>query len=98
MTTIQNTHKQATGTSFYDDTIEASFIQLQVILGRPTLVYNYKVSREWVREFKGILFTVYDWKEKEFKDDEIIVWHIGGCNSESTSKVRQELKRLLKLL
>lgn len=98
MNTIKKTSKQATGTSFYGDTIEASFNELEAILGACDIVNDSKVSREWVREFGDILFTVYDWKMLEFRDDEIIDWHIGGYDSESTGKVKQELERLLKLL
>jgi hypothetical protein len=98
MATIQRTSKQATGASFFSDTIEANFNELEAILGKASRFTDSKVSREWVREFGDILFTVYDWKMSEFGDDEVIAWHIGGYNSESTGKVKQELERLLELL
>jgi hypothetical protein len=98
MDTIQKTLKGASGTSFFWDTIEASFNELEAILGNCDIVNDSKVSREWVREFGGILFTLYDWKMSEFGDDEAVAWHIGGYNSESTGKVKQELERLLKLV
>jgi hypothetical protein len=97
MDTIQKTLKGASGTSFFWDTIEASFNELEAILGNCDIVNDSKVSREWVREFGGILFTLYDWKMSEFGDDEAVAWHIGGYNSESTGKVKQELERLLEL-
>ena len=83
MATIQKTLKGASGTSFFN--------------GKASRFTDSKVSREWVREFGGILFTLYDYKMLKFGDDEAIIWHIGGYNSESTGKVKQELERLLKL-
>ena len=98
METIQKTSKQATGTSFFNDKIKATTKQLEAIIGKAGRFEDSKVSREWIREFGGILFTLYDWKMSEFRDDEVIAWHIGGYNSESTGKVKQELERLLELV
>jgi len=98
MATIQKTLNGAIGTSFFGDEIKATTKQLEAIIGKASRFKDSKVSREWVREFGGILFTLYDWKMSEFGDEEAIIWHIGGYNSESTGKVKQELERLLKLL
>ena len=98
MATIQKTLKGASGTSFFNDKIKATTKQLEAIIGKASRFEDSKVSREWVRKFGGILFTLYDYKMLKFGDDEAIIWHIGGYNSESTGKVKQELERLLKLV
>lgn len=44
---------------------------------------------------KEEIFTVYDWKEGEISKDEMVYFHIGGFNKESTDRAKQELIRLM---
>ena len=72
MDTIQKTLKGASGTSFFGDKIKATTKQLEAIIGKASGFEDSKVSREWIREFEDILFTLYDWKMSEFGDDEAV--------------------------
>lgn len=64
--------------------IYCSFYTLVDILGEPTFKWtNCPINYEWAVEFKGQIFTVYDWRctpeasklESKFK------WHVGGSTS-----------------
>ena len=51
-------------------------------LGEPTLIGSgdNKVQYEWLMEFEGEIFTIYDWKtyDKEYTEQELTIWSIGG--------------------
>ncbi len=60
-----------------------SYSQLIEAFGKPT--YNEpsgddKVQFEWVFNFKGKTFTLYDWKtyDREYSMNELDTWNIGG--------------------
>jgi len=98
---IKETTKSSNGTSFHDDTIRASLTILKTILGEPQIIQNSKVAFEWTKEIDGEVFTVYDWKEEYFFDDEysfdddLIDWHIGAHNAETSKKAKAKLEELI---
>ena len=51
-------------------------------LENPTVVGSGddKVQYEWVMEFEGEIFTIYDWKtyDPEYTEQELTTWSIGG--------------------
>jgi hypothetical protein len=52
-------------------------------LGEPTFDTpsgDDKVQIEWIMEYKGNIFTLYDWKtyNREYTIHELIDWHVGS--------------------
>ena len=51
-------------------------------LGKPTVIGSGddKVQYEWIMEFEGEIFTIYDWKtyDAEYTEYELDTWSIGG--------------------
>ena len=97
---MQKTTEIPNGTSFHGEVINASVNDLRKILGEPRMVRNDgrdKVNFQWVMKTENDeLVTVYDWKEYRVLDeDEIIEWHIGGFNEESTTDALNEMASLL---
>ena len=99
----KSNHPNGLGTSFSFITFSASVNELIEKFGNPTYNhpenYDDKVTREWELELSdGTLFTIYDWKEyRYFDDDEKISWHVGTDynvpNRESQDeKVRKAIK------
>lgn len=91
---------EADGTSFHSVEIEATPLQLNSILGKPTYTQNNgrdKVNMEWVRKtISGHVFTVYDYKEyRKIKSDEVISWHIGGAKPEHTIEAGNQIMEAL---
>ena len=63
--------------------IVATYSQLLEALGEPT--YNEpsgdnKTQVEWVVEFEGNIFTIYDWKtgSREYTENELMKFNVGG--------------------
>ena len=87
--------------SFHDSTINTTVSKLRKILGEDEGPSgDFKTTYNWRKsiEINGIeiKFSVYEWKEyREFWEDEIIEWHIGGYNQSETELVRQELLKLI---
>ncbi len=72
----------ATGTSL-SGYIQANYKQLVKALGEPTwdeASADDKVQVEWVCDFEGNLFTIYDWKtyDREYTINELDEFHIGS--------------------
>ena len=90
-------HPNGLGTSFSFITFSATTNELIEKFGNPT--YNHsedygdKVTREWELELSdGTLFTIYDWKEyRYFDDEETIEWHV-GTNYNVPNRVSQDEK------
>lgn len=85
------------GTSF-QGYIVATYSQLLEALGKPT--YNEpsgdnKTQVEWVVEFKGNIFTIYDWKtgSREYTENELMKFNVGGKSS--ASNFIQEVETLI---
>lgn len=66
--------------------IKASYNELLELLGEPTINEpsgDNKTQLEWVLEFKGELFTIYDWKtyDIDYTINELSRFNIGGCSN-----------------
>ena len=66
--------------------INATYRELVNLLGEPTFNEpsgDGKVQVEWVVEFEGDVFTIYDWKtyDREFTEYDLDRFHIGGKSS-----------------
>jgi hypothetical protein len=90
-----NKNLDSSGTSFFGTTLLASAKQIQSVMGSslwscPKSNFNWHALTE-----KEEVFTVYDWKEGEISKDEMVCFHIGGFNKESTDRAKQELIRLM---
>ena len=93
---MKHTTKTANGTSFHNDTFNASVADLRIICGIPVMEHNDgsdKVNFDWVMETEdGDVFTIYDWKEyRTLSEHENIEWHIGGENGNITSTALNEI-------
>jgi hypothetical protein len=99
----KKTEKSADGTSFHGTVINATINEITRSIGEPQYdagrdvkypIYLFgKVTVEWTCETKdGDVFTIYDWKEYRFFDeDDIIEFHIGGHSEEITKRALEEL-------
>ena len=63
--------------------INATYSQLLETLGKPTYDEpsgDDKVQVEWVVEYKGNIFTIYDWKtgSREYTENELMEFNVGG--------------------
>ena len=63
--------------------ISITYPQLVSILGEPTYPTESgdgKVQKEWVVEFEGNVFTIYDWKtfDEDYTMNELYEFHVGG--------------------
>ena len=92
---IKDTTKSSNDTSFYNDTVRTSFTILRAVLGKPQIIQNNKIAFEWTKEIDGEVFTVYDWKEEYFFDDDFIDWHIGAITPETSNKAKAKLEELV---
>lgn len=93
---MKPTTKTSNDTSFYNDTFNASVIDLRQICGEPVMECNDgsdKVNFEWEMETEdGDVFTIYDWKEyRKISEHESIEWHIGGNNGDTTYTALNEI-------
>lgn len=91
--------KNASGTSFFNDTIQASVTDLIKMFGEPDDDNNTgddKVNFEWICETEaGDVFTIYDWKEyRPISRTEIVSWHIGSTSSRVTDQAVNEIASL----
>lgn len=76
------------GTS-YSGVINATYRQLVDALGMPTFNEpsgDSKTQVEWVVEYKGDIFTIYDWKTYDllYTLEELDVFHIGSKRKPAT--------------
>ena len=66
-------------------------------LGEPTVIGSGddKVQYEWIMEFKGEVFTIYDWKtyNAEYTEYELDTWSIGG--NDQSAKIASEFKNFI---
>jgi hypothetical protein len=63
--------------------INCTYQDLVRVLGEPTYPEasgDNKTQKEWVVEYNGEVFTVYDWKtyDEEYTMNELDQFHIGG--------------------
>lgn len=82
---FQDGDNAAHGTSL-QGYINGTYSQLLEVLGKPTYEETSgdgKVNFEWVIEFNGEIFTVYDWKtfSREYTENELTEFNVGGTTS-----------------
>ena len=82
---IENANESGTSLQGY---INATYSQLLEVLGKPTYddpSGDDKVQVEWVVEFGGNIFTIYDWKtgSREYTENELMEFNVGGTISAS---------------
>jgi hypothetical protein len=82
---IENADESGTSLKGY---IYATYSQLLEVLGKPTYDEpsgDGKVQVEWVVEFEGNIFTIYDWKtgSREYTEDKLTKFNVGGNISAS---------------
>ena len=80
---IENADESGTSLKGY---INATYSQLLEVLGKPTYDEpsgDDKVQVEWVVEFEGDIFTIYDWKtgSREYTENELKTFNVGGTTS-----------------
>lgn len=73
------------GTSLVGYLKDVTYQQLESVLGKPTYDEpsgDHKVQVEWVCNFLGDVFTIYDWKtyDREFTLNELTTFNVGGKN------------------
>ena len=71
------------GTSLAGYLNNVTYQELINALGRPTSDEpsgDGKVQVEWVLEFRGNVYTIYDWKtfDREYTENELTRWNIGS--------------------
>ena len=82
---IENANESGTSLQGY---INVTYSQLLETLGKPTYDEpsgDDKVQVEWVVEFGGNIFTIYDWKtgSREYTENELMEFNVGGTTSAS---------------
>lgn len=65
---------------------DITYGELVEILGQPTFSttsYDEKVQKEWVVDFDGEIYTIYDWKtyDERYTMEELTNWNVGGKTS-----------------
>jgi len=71
------------GTYKVGSLVGVSYWDLKNTFGTPTFneaSADDKVQKEWVFDFKGQTFTIYDWKtyDEQYTVEELKLWSIGG--------------------
>lgn len=75
------------GTHRVDTIYGVSYNELIETFGEPTYMpedsADGKIQFEWVFDFEGNTFSVYDWKiyDEYYTKNELYDWHIGGNTS-----------------
>lgn len=77
-----------------------TFDNLVNVLGQPTFDEpsgDDKVQVEWVVEYDGEVYTVYDWKtyNREFTLNNLTEWNVGG-KSKATTFIAELTRKLLR--
>lgn len=84
-------------TSFHGDTIRTSCKELIKLFGNWEESDPYKVNFEWNLIYNDeIPFTIYDWKEYNLKESDVVNYHIGARNKIESSIIKDTLKTYLK--
>ena len=97
----KHTRKSSGGTSFYGTILKATPQQLIDLFpnsydeynnGRDKTNFDFTLQTE-----SGKVFTIYDWKEyRPLRMDEVVIWHVGAHNEETSVKGRDEVVAMLK--
>jgi hypothetical protein len=97
---MKPTKDNAIGTSFYGDYIHSTLKELREVMGEENKDYQSgdgKVQYQWILEMENDdIITIYDYKEyRSIDENEIISWHIGSHNKQSSMNARYEIEMLL---
>ncbi len=81
--TFRNGHQPSTQGTSLKGYINATYDQLVDALGEPTFGEESgdgKVQVEWVCEFEGEIFTIYDWKtyNRQYTENVLDRFNVGG--------------------
>lgn len=80
--------------------INCGFYTLVDILGEPTFKwYNCPINYEWAVEYKGNIFTIYDWRcaPDTSKTESKFQWNVGGSTWAEEFIEQIEKRRLLRI-
>jgi len=85
------------GTSLAGYLKDTTYDQLVNTLGEPTFPFasgDNKVQKEWVIEFKEVIFTIYDYKTGSEEDTIMFYrnWHVGSKDSNPFRSINYEGK------
>lgn len=81
---LTSVEADATGTSLKGYLLDTTYIDLCDAFGEPTYMPedsgDGKIHFEWVFDFNGETFTLYDWKtyDEEYSLTELTKWNVGG--------------------
>lgn len=89
---VKTNAADAAGTSFHNQTVLATYSQIEKAFGTPYEGDEYKVTAEWVLEDEttGTIFTIYDYKQSSLYSSGLpspesiksgsqkLEWHIGS--------------------
>lgn len=84
--------------SYHGQSVSATVDQLKRVCGTPYYGHpDDKVQHEWTMATEdGTPFTIYDWKEyREYPNDELIEWNIGGKDGRDAIKGMKEVQMAL---
>jgi hypothetical protein len=81
----ESNHPSINGTSL-KGYLNTTYSQLRALLGPSTFNKpsgDHKIQVEWVVEFQGQIFTIYDWKtyDREYTEQLLDMFHVGGKTS-----------------
>lgn len=68
---IQLTNGGAVGSSFHNVYIKLNPADIFLFFGDVEETDGYKVSKEWIFEYKSRIFCLYDWKETNLYDSNL---------------------------
>lgn len=82
---IVKTNKSLSGTSYHGHVVKTTYNNLIKAFGAPQYQFGDKSNADWHLESKGVVFSIYDWKEalipSQYPDMEF-EWHIGAFTYE----------------
>jgi hypothetical protein len=97
---MKRSEKDSNMTSFHGVTIRTTVKALLKVLGEPAWANNTgedKTNFDWIAETSdGRVVTLYDWKMyRPLRINELVDFHIGGFDLDSTQKAKEELLQQL---
>jgi ABC-type Fe3+-hydroxamate transport system substrate-binding protein len=83
---VEYLYEKTTGTFKIGSLQDVTYDDIIRTFGVPSIFVpsgDNKVQLEWVIEFNGDIFTIYDWKtyDRDYTLQELTVWSIGGKSS-----------------
>jgi hypothetical protein len=91
---LTKTDKSLSGTSYHGHVVKTTYNNLIKAFGAPQYQFGDKSNADWHLESKGVVFSIYDWKEalipSQYPDMEF-EWHIGAFTYEDSLKAQLEV-------